>query len=474
MGNLFTRLFGNTTTTVKSSARRKPSVRSAVRLGVEDLEERCVPTTTYTWTGASSTAWENSGNWSGNPGHYPGDSGTSAISDIAVTASGTNGPPTISTANIKILQLDENTNYPNVPQVDVSNGKYLEVNGGASYVSTIRNGIKLEGGGILSVVGTLDYIEGNIEKGTTTGKVYVSGDLNVKGVNGIAYNPIYVGKDTSGTNVTAANMTLKRGTGGMTSSLKLANSQTIEVEPGSSLVYENPTYGVDCWALGGSPEIIVYGNLTTSTGSTNKVPNTGVQLRLPNDTAATNARVTVDSYEGISFDSAIVQTGDVVIGVGAHFGVTVSFTMSCTSGYGGNLFFYGSNTSSASSYLDGNLVLEDGTVLVGYGIGSNHFSGWTTAVIAGDFTATGGAISLGINTATNGQCDSIDLGENDLTSAAACTLNFIEYNGSDNSGYDYNLISFGSHSGAAFSQPAVLMVYTQTFASGVLDLHAGS
>src|SRR5581483_1608515 len=122
MGNLFTRLFGNTTTTVKSSARRKPSVRSAVRLGVEDLEERCVPTTTYTWTGASSTAWENSGNWSGNPGHYPGDSGTSAISDIAVTASGTNGPPTISTANIKILQLDENTNYPNVPQVDVSNG----------------------------------------------------------------------------------------------------------------------------------------------------------------------------------------------------------------------------------------------------------------------------------------------------------------------------------------------------------------
>src|SRR4051812_24751273 len=61
-----------------AAARKQPIRVRGERLGadlLEQLEDRVVPATTYSWTGASSTNWSDPGNWSVGVGYpqFPGD-----------------------------------------------------------------------------------------------------------------------------------------------------------------------------------------------------------------------------------------------------------------------------------------------------------------------------------------------------------------------------------------------------------------
>src|SRR5437773_1925510 len=71
--------------------------KKRVRLGVERLEDRCVPTgATYHWTGAIDNVWEKGGNWqeSRNANDYPGHNGMGPTTNDIAILDGTNSSST--------------------------------------------------------------------------------------------------------------------------------------------------------------------------------------------------------------------------------------------------------------------------------------------------------------------------------------------------------------------------------------------
>jgi hypothetical protein len=90
-------------------SRRRSQMHAPVRLCLETLEERIVPTGTFQWTGATNGLWSVATNWRPSPGAVGTVPGVGSTDDIAIIAASTSAITL--TSNITLAGLTIGGNF---------------------------------------------------------------------------------------------------------------------------------------------------------------------------------------------------------------------------------------------------------------------------------------------------------------------------------------------------------------------------
>jgi hypothetical protein len=479
MKSLVRKLFG---TRARDEGRRRP-----VRLGLEALEERAVPTTGI-WEGGHAgdpTNAEDGLNWSG--GSVPGASETVKFGDGSVT---TNADCTVSSSHTWNVITESNwaghtltlgTGSGGVNLVESFNGDEPEHRYGT---------IKVTNGSRFGVGTDMKWDGGDFSADSTSGGVgvYVDATLHVCSVTGVGgSNPgtldgitVYVGEDVYGTSQSGVMAFGGSGANWLDSNVTIKNAAEIITEQKS----DGSRYGTLEFDNVGSAT--TKGGIRLSGSTLSIIANDGQFKRAGGDTSG-NLEIDCQLWQPSGQGSA--QLTSIGYNSGVYFKHESSGTDPATDFEGGACFvsagatlkgdnpikFVSTNVIFTSPSYSGQTDATCSSTLdapeTDVNVGCNVFTGissWTdtthfthmgfgeTVYVTGnmkmnDDGTSGPKFTMSVNNAQSGSSDNFNLnGTNEqMTMTSKANLTIGGYGtGTIQSGWQYTLFTYGTFSGA--------------------------
>lgn len=330
---------------------------------VSTLITRHANATSYTWNGATSSAWNTGSNWTPNGTPGSGDA-------VTITSSGTNRP--LLSGNVTINGMSITGGTFNL------NGDTLLLNSGASSFSggTISNGLlKMRGttytfsGATLTV--PIDAVVSGVVLNGGTFNNYCSFETNTNvpgsGTGGCTFNDsVYFYHNYASSGIWRFNTSTGNTFNGK---VKLKNISTAEMTfGGAGINVFNGDIVIENTAGGG----IFFGNDTLKSGHTITIGNAGYsagEFRATNfyqeGSTAQNLTFTgtaLPTIEGATFNGAFTLTANILLFKNCTFNSTAAFTDagSSSSSWSGGNKFYG-NVTITNNASAGNLRVDADT-----------------------------------------------------------------------------------------------------------------